>query len=88
MEPFPVVHVDVVVEDGVPVRKLWHPQLRVLDQVDFQLLAIRILQECSQRPHHAENEDLEILIDTLSHCLTLTLVSLQPILSRCEVYNL
>ena len=59
MEPLSGVNVDVVVEDGVPVRKLRHLQLRVLDQVDLQLLAVRILQERAHRPHHAEDEDLK-----------------------------
>ena len=62
MEPFAVVHVDVVVEDGVAVGKFWHPEFRVLDQVNFQLLAIRVLEERSQRPHHAENENLKVSV--------------------------
>jgi hypothetical protein len=59
VEPLSVVNVDVVVEDGVAVRKLGHLQLSVLRQIDFQLFAIGILKESSQRPHHAENEDLK-----------------------------
>ena len=48
MEPFAVVHVDVVVEDGVPVRKLRHLQLGVLHQVNLKFLTVGILKESSQ----------------------------------------
>ena len=58
MEPFSIVDIDVVVEDGIAVRKFWHFQLRVFTQINFQLLTIRILQERTHGPHHAEDEDL------------------------------
>ena len=74
MEPFSVVNVDVVVEDGVAVRKFGHLQLGVLRQINFQLFAIGILKESSQRPHHAENEDLknlELLVNVTRQSSTL-----------------
>ena len=54
------MNVYVVVEDGVPVRKFGHLQLGVLHQVNLKFLAVGILKESSQRPHHAENENLQV----------------------------
>jgi hypothetical protein len=58
MEPFSIVDIDVVVEDGIAVRKFWHFEFCVFTQINFQLLTIGILQEGTHRPHHAEDEDL------------------------------